>query len=57
MLIKFLHSITSSEGWAHPPGKPVDFHDDDLARKFIASGLAVSLEPPAEPDARTAKKR
>jgi hypothetical protein len=48
MKIKFLHSIASAEGWAHPPGQPVDFHDDELARKFIASGIAVAVEDPVE---------
>jgi hypothetical protein len=57
MKIKFLHPIASSE-WAHPPGKVVEFKDDEMARKFVSSGIAVSAEPVApEPAARKAKVR
>lgn len=59
MLLKFLHPIASQDGWAHPPGKAVEFHDDELGAKFIASGIAVAVEPepPAQETKKTAKKR
>jgi hypothetical protein len=56
MKIKFLHSIASAEGWAHPPGLPVDFHDDELALKFIASGIAVAVEE-KEPEKPARRKK
>ena len=52
MLIKFLHPIASADGWAHPPGRAVEFHDDEMALKFIASGIAAPVE--AEPEIETA---
>lgn len=67
MWIKFLHSISSAEGWAYPPGKPVDFPNEEQAANFIKSGIAVACTPPVIETAdlptpentavRTAKKR
>lgn len=39
MQVKFIHSIASSEGWAFRTGQIADI-EDDLARKFVASGIA-----------------
>jgi hypothetical protein len=66
MRIKFLHSISSADGWSHPPGRVVDFHDDELAAKFIKSGIAIFVlpeietavaAPPENTAARTARKK
>jgi hypothetical protein len=62
MRIRFLHSISSADGWSHPPGKTVDFRDDVMAAKFVRSGIAVpvisdlEIAVPAPPERRTKKR-